>query len=64
MAQIPAHRRPHYPPTERMAILQLKAARGWNQVQTLPNGNRLDGRGGYGRSQSGPSAGSRPARRS
>jgi hypothetical protein len=36
MAQIPAHRRPHYPPTERMAILELRAARGWNQVQTLP----------------------------
>jgi hypothetical protein len=33
MAQIPAHRRPHYPPTDRMAILELKAARGWNQVQ-------------------------------
>ena len=34
MAQIPAHQRPHYPPTERMAILELRAARGWNQVQT------------------------------
>ena len=34
MAQIPAHRRPFYPPTERMAILELRAARGWNQVQT------------------------------
>jgi hypothetical protein len=34
MAAIPAHRRPHYPPTERMAILELRAARGWNQVQT------------------------------
>jgi transcriptional regulator with XRE-family HTH domain len=34
MAQIPSHRRPHYPPTERMAILELRAARGWNQVQT------------------------------
>ena len=33
MDQIPAHRRPHYPPTDRMAILELKAARGWNQVQ-------------------------------
>jgi hypothetical protein len=33
MAAIPAHRRPHYPPTERMAILELRAARGWNQVQ-------------------------------
>jgi len=34
MAQIPSHRRPHYPPTERMASLELRAARGWNQVQT------------------------------
>ena len=33
-AQIPPHRRPHYRPTERMAILQLKAARGWNLEQT------------------------------
>jgi putative transposase len=33
MAAIPAHRRPQYTPTERMAILELKAARGWNQVQ-------------------------------
>ena len=29
----PAHR-PHYPPTERLAILALKAARGWNADQT------------------------------
>lgn len=28
MNQIPAHRRPRYPPTDRMAILELKAARG------------------------------------
>jgi putative transposase len=34
MAQIPAHRRPFYAPTDRMAILELRAARGWNQVQT------------------------------
>jgi transposase InsO family protein len=34
MAQIPPHRRPLYSPTERMAILELRAARGWNQVQT------------------------------
>jgi hypothetical protein len=27
LARIDPHRRPHYPPTERMAILQLKAAR-------------------------------------
>lgn len=32
-ARIDPHRRPHYPPTERMAILQLRAARGWSLVQ-------------------------------
>ena len=34
MAQISPHRRPHYPPTERMAILELRAARGWSLEQT------------------------------
>ena len=34
MGQIPPHRRPQYPPTERMAILELKAARGWSLEQT------------------------------
>ena len=34
MASIPPHRRPFYPPTERMAILELKAARGWSLEQT------------------------------
>jgi len=34
MAQISPHRRPHYPPTERMAILELRAARGWSLQQT------------------------------
>jgi transposase InsO family protein len=34
MAQLPPHRRPYYPPTERMAILQLRAARGWSLEQT------------------------------
>ena len=34
MAQLPPHRRPYYPPAERMAILQLKAARNWSQEQT------------------------------
>ena len=29
MARIPAQHRPHYSPRERMAILELKAARGW-----------------------------------
>ena len=30
MAQVNPHGRPHYPPTERMAILELRAARGWS----------------------------------
>lgn len=34
MATIPAHRRPHYLPIERLAILELRAARGWSQAQT------------------------------
>ena len=34
MLRIPAQRRPHYPPTERLAILELRAARGWNAAQT------------------------------
>ena len=33
-AKIPAKHRPYYPPTERMAILELKAMRGWNLTQT------------------------------
>jgi transposase InsO family protein len=33
MAAMAPHRRPHYPPTERMAILQLMAARGWSKAQ-------------------------------
>ena len=34
MAQLPPHRRPYYRPTERMSILQLKAACGWSLEQT------------------------------
>ena len=34
MALISPHRRPYYPPTERMAILELRAARGWSRQQT------------------------------
>ena len=34
MLRIPAQRRPHYPPTERLAILELRAARGWSSAQT------------------------------
>jgi transposase-like protein len=34
MLRIPAQRRPHYPPTERLAILELRAARGWSLSQT------------------------------
>ena len=33
MAALAPHRRPHYPPAERMAILQLMAARGWSKAQ-------------------------------
>ncbi len=34
MAQISPQRRPHYGPHERMAILELRAARGWSVKQT------------------------------
>jgi transposase InsO family protein len=34
MARIAPHRRPHYPPTERMAILELRAACCWSLEQT------------------------------
>jgi len=34
MEKIMPHNRPFYPPTERMAILELKAARAWNLTQT------------------------------
>ena len=34
MTQLSSHRRPYYPSTARMAILQLKAARNWSQEQT------------------------------
>jgi helix-turn-helix protein len=34
MEHIEAHRRPHYPPTVRLAILELRAARGWTLAQT------------------------------
>jgi hypothetical protein len=34
MTGIDAHRRPHHRPIERMAILELWAARGWSQAQT------------------------------
>ena len=32
--KVPARRRPHYGPVQRMRILQLKAARGWSKAQT------------------------------
>ena len=34
MAAIPAHRRPHYAPAERMNILELRAAQGWSLERT------------------------------
>jgi transposase InsO family protein len=33
-ARVPARRRPHYGPVQRMRILRLKAARGWSKAQT------------------------------
>ena len=33
MDRVPPHRRPHYVPLERMAILELRAARGWSARQ-------------------------------
>jgi hypothetical protein len=34
MAKIEPKRRPQYPPTARLAILELRAARGWSLAQT------------------------------
>jgi putative transposase len=34
MRRIPTQRRPHYSPIERLAILELRAARGWTLAQT------------------------------
>jgi hypothetical protein len=34
METIPPHRRPHYPSTERLAVLALKAARHWSLAET------------------------------
>ena len=34
MSRIPAQRRPHYLPIERLTILELRAARGWSRAQT------------------------------
>jgi putative transposase len=34
MQHIEAQKRPHYPPTERLAILELRAARHWSLAQT------------------------------
>ncbi len=34
MGRIAPHRRPYYSPTERMAILEVKTARGWYQSET------------------------------
>ena len=34
LGRIPAARRPHYQPTERLAILELRAQRGWSLAQT------------------------------
>jgi transposase InsO family protein len=34
LARIPARQRPHHPPPERLAILMLRAARGWTAAET------------------------------
>jgi transcriptional regulator with XRE-family HTH domain len=34
MERLPAQRRPYYPPIERLAILELRAARGWSAAET------------------------------
>ncbi|MCU0224406.1 MAG: helix-turn-helix domain-containing protein, partial [Acidobacteria bacterium] len=34
LERVPPHRRPHYPAVERLAILELRAARGWSAAQT------------------------------
>jgi putative transposase len=34
MERLPAQRRPHYPAIERLAILELRAARGWSLAET------------------------------
>ena len=34
LARIPALRRPHYQPSQRLAILELRAVRGWSLAQT------------------------------
>ena len=34
MEKLTAQRRPHYPPAERLAILELRAARGWSLAET------------------------------
>ncbi len=34
MERVPPRHRPHYPAVERLAILELRAARGWSAAQT------------------------------
>jgi hypothetical protein len=34
LERVPPHRRPHYPAVERLAILELRTARGWSAAQT------------------------------
>jgi putative transposase len=34
LGRVPAHRRPQYTPLERMAILELRALRGWSKAET------------------------------
>jgi hypothetical protein len=39
LARVPTHRRPHYQPSERLAILELRAARGWSLESLLLHGH-------------------------
>jgi len=59
LARIPAKNRPHYPPTERLAVLALKAARGWAPTAVRPaqrtNRRPIAGR----RNRAAPPSGSR-----
>ena len=38
MKRIGPHRRPRHPPAERMAILELRAMRGWSKAETAQRG--------------------------
>ena len=43
MLRIPPQRRPHYPPVERLAILELRASRAWSLAETADTCLQNDG---------------------